>query len=230
EKRKGKEQKQKGTEPERTVSKEPRSKRKHDVNAIKSSDEPLSEWMKKAKQGEDGSEKSTPEQKKVAQSEWGSTRRVDPSVKKKNVNKKKTMKRGKQPEAPASSKSSESESDILPYLPNESIEGKKVIRGKFFKKSWLLVGLNNLLEMIHAQGWDKLFAKWNPIYQSVCREFYKNLLVKVMNRTEIAISNVHGVDIQFDGMTLASILGIPRNTRICICEGSLRRFCALQPT
>ncbi|GAB2272481.1 hypothetical protein Dimus_007305 [Dionaea muscipula] len=98
----------------------PRTKKRNDVNVTKSSNEPLSEWIKKAKKGEDGSDISTPIQKKVAQPERGrSSRRVDSSVEKQKKEKKESEKKAKPPRASVCSESSESKGEILPCLPSE---------------------------------------------------------------------------------------------------------------
>ncbi|GAB2302994.1 hypothetical protein Dimus_036984 [Dionaea muscipula] len=184
-------------EESKKKAKEQRTKRKHDVNVIESSDELLSKWIQKENQGEDGSIKSTPQQKEAAPSKKrSSTRGVDPSAKKQQEKKRKSVKKGKQPKDPASSDSSESEGETLPHMPSELIEGKKVIGGEILDKGWILKnGLNDLFEMIKEQGWDKLFCKSNSIYQNACREFYKNLVVKIINRKEVVVSRVRGVDI-----------------------------------
>ncbi|GAB2266213.1 hypothetical protein Dimus_001234 [Dionaea muscipula] len=76
-------------------------------------------------------------------------------------------------------------------------------------------GLNNLFELIKRQKLENLFAKRDLVYNTACKEFYKNLIVSVSPKKEVARSSVHGFKIEFDGMTLASILEIPRNNGIC---------------
>ncbi|GAB2292259.1 hypothetical protein Dimus_026508, partial [Dionaea muscipula] len=95
---KGKKEKKrrKMKELKETMRKEPRTKRKHDMDASKSSEVLLNEWLEKAKQGEDYVAKET------------SPKGVDPSVKRQNV-KRRSVKKVKQPKALASSYSSESE-------------------------------------------------------------------------------------------------------------------------
>ncbi|GAB2265784.1 hypothetical protein Dimus_000819 [Dionaea muscipula] len=48
-----------------------------------------------------------------------------------------------------------------------------------------------------------------------CKEFYANLTVYIYKKKEIARSRVRGVEIEFDSMRLASILGVPGNNGIC---------------
>ncbi|GAB2265965.1 hypothetical protein Dimus_000997, partial [Dionaea muscipula] len=48
-----------------------------------------------------------------------------------------------------------------------------------------------------------------------CKEFYKNLTVSITKRKEVARSSVRGVRIEFDGMILGGILGIPGKNGIC---------------
>ncbi|GAB2299764.1 hypothetical protein Dimus_033818 [Dionaea muscipula] len=43
------------------------------------------------------------------------------------------------------------------------------------------------------------------------REFYKNLVIEITPKKEVAKSSVHGVDIELDGMSLPIILEIPGN-------------------
>ncbi|GAB2268618.1 hypothetical protein Dimus_003573, partial [Dionaea muscipula] len=66
---------------------------KHDVDASKGSDELLSEWLQKAKQGEDNVSKSVTKKKKTTLFARENTpREVDPSVKRQNM-KKRSMKK-----------------------------------------------------------------------------------------------------------------------------------------
>ncbi|GAB2283176.1 hypothetical protein Dimus_017704, partial [Dionaea muscipula] len=65
------------------------------------------------------------------------------------------------------------------------------------------------------QKWENLFVKRDLVYKTACKEFYKNLIVSVSLKKEIARSSVQGVKIEFDGITLASILDIPENKGIC---------------
>ncbi|GAB2299148.1 hypothetical protein Dimus_033220 [Dionaea muscipula] len=61
-----------------------------------------------------------------------------------------------------------------------------------------------------------MFASRDLVYKTACREFYRNLTVNVYGlKKEVACSKVRGVKIEFDGMTLASILDIPGNSGLC---------------
>ncbi|GAB2275474.1 hypothetical protein Dimus_010232, partial [Dionaea muscipula] len=53
------------------------------------------------------------------------------------------------------------------------------------------------------------------VYRSAYREFYKNIVITITSKKEVAKSKVHGVDIELDGMSLATILGIPGNYGLC---------------
>ncbi|GAB2272928.1 hypothetical protein Dimus_007743 [Dionaea muscipula] len=48
-----------------------------------------------------------------------------------------------------------------------------------------------------------------------CKEFYANLTMFYYKKKEVARSRVRGVEIEFDSMRLASILGVPGNIGIC---------------
>ncbi|GAB2292532.1 hypothetical protein Dimus_026767, partial [Dionaea muscipula] len=196
-------------------SSEKRKRRKHDVNATEDN-ELLSEMIKKAKR--DGKVVDRPMQKKEKVVEKGdsSNRGVDPfTIKKQKVKKKKSVKKVKNPVAQASS-DSESEGEILPKLPVETIKERRVIRGKIIDKKWLVDnGLSNLLDLLKRQKLENVFIKQDLVYKSACREFYKNLVVKSSNKKEVASSKVNEVKIEFNGMTLASILDVSGNNGIC---------------
>ncbi|GAB2292579.1 hypothetical protein Dimus_026816 [Dionaea muscipula] len=53
------------------------------------------------------------------------------------------------------------------------------------------------------------------VLKTKCREFYKNLTVSITWKKEVAKSIVNGVEIEFDGMTLATILESPGNNGLC---------------
>ncbi|GAB2295292.1 hypothetical protein Dimus_029465 [Dionaea muscipula] len=76
-------------------------------------------------------------------------------------------------------------------------------------------GLEALFALIKRHKWEKLFARRDLVYKPACREFYKNLTMRINSKKEIAKSRVHGVDIELDGMILASIIGIPGNWGLC---------------
>ncbi|GAB2268296.1 hypothetical protein Dimus_003269, partial [Dionaea muscipula] len=93
---------------------------------------------------------------------------------------------------------------------------KRVIRGKIFSERWMMQnGLERMLDLIKRQKWERLFAKRDLIFKAECREFYKNLSVSISWKKEVAKSKVNGVEIKFDGMTLATILEIPGNNGLC---------------
>ncbi|GAB2269080.1 hypothetical protein Dimus_004010 [Dionaea muscipula] len=71
-----------------------------------------------------------------------------------------------------------------------------------------------LSEMLRKK-WEKLFIKRDLVFKTECREFYKNLTVSISWKKEVVKSRVNGVEIKFDGMTLAIILNIPENNGIC---------------
>ncbi|GAB2273538.1 hypothetical protein Dimus_008328 [Dionaea muscipula] len=52
------------------------------------------------------------------------------------------------------------------------------------------------------------------MHTAACKEFYANLTVLIYKNKEIAKSRVKGVEIEFDSMKLASILGVPGHTGI----------------
>ncbi|GAB2279140.1 hypothetical protein Dimus_013795 [Dionaea muscipula] len=93
---------------------------------------------------------------------------------------------------------------------------KRVIRGKIISERWMeRNGLEKMMELIRMQKWEKIFAKRDLVFKTECREFYKNLKVSVTWKKEVAKSMVNGVEIEFDGMTLATILEIPGNSGLC---------------
>ncbi|GAB2276094.1 hypothetical protein Dimus_010834 [Dionaea muscipula] len=63
--------------------------------------------------------------------------------------------------------------------------------------------------------WEKLFTKRDLVFKTECCEFYKNLTVSITWKKEVAKSRVNGTNIEFDGITLATILNIPENNGIC---------------
>ncbi|GAB2273104.1 hypothetical protein Dimus_007911, partial [Dionaea muscipula] len=61
----------------------------------------------------------------------------------------------------------------------------------------------------------KLFTKRDLVFKKEYREFYKNLTVSISWKKEVAKSRVIGVNIEFNSMTLATILEIPGNNGLC---------------
>ncbi|GAB2281548.1 hypothetical protein Dimus_016130, partial [Dionaea muscipula] len=111
---------------------------------------------------------------------------------------------------------SEDEGKTLPKLPDDLLMHKRVIRGKIVSESWLVQnGLEKLFDLIKRQKWEELFTKRDLVFKTECREFYKNLAVNISWKKEVAKSMVNRVNIEFDGMTLATILNIPGNNGLC---------------
>ncbi|GAB2285720.1 hypothetical protein Dimus_020158 [Dionaea muscipula] len=89
-------------------------------------------------------------------------------------------------------------------------------------------GLERMMELIKRQKWEKLFAKRDLVFKTKCREFYKNLKLSVSWKKEVAKSKVNGVEIEFDGITLVTILEILGNSGLCDYikeEWEPSRFC-----
>ncbi|GAB2280988.1 hypothetical protein Dimus_015604 [Dionaea muscipula] len=53
------------------------------------------------------------------------------------------------------------------------------------------------------------------MHTAACKEFYANLTMYHYKKKEVARSRVRGVEIEFDSMRLALILGVPGNNGIC---------------
>ncbi|GAB2286121.1 hypothetical protein Dimus_020545 [Dionaea muscipula] len=75
--------------------------------------------------------------------------------------------------------------------------------------------LEALFELIKRQKWEKLLTGRDPVYKLACKKFCRNLTVSINSMKEVAKSRLHGVDIELDGMSLATILGIPGNYVLC---------------
>ncbi|GAB2279252.1 hypothetical protein Dimus_013898 [Dionaea muscipula] len=71
------------------------------------------------------------------------------------------------------------------------------------------------MELIKKQKWEKLFKRRELVHVDVVKEFYARLTLIHYKKKEVARSSVRGVEIEFDHMRLASILGIPGNNGIC---------------
>ncbi|GAB2273816.1 hypothetical protein Dimus_008591, partial [Dionaea muscipula] len=65
------------------------------------------------------------------------------------------------------------------------------------------------------QKWERLFRRRELMHIDACKEFYANLTLFHYKKKEVARSRVRGVEIEFDSMRLASILGIPGDNGIC---------------
>ncbi|GAB2268001.1 hypothetical protein Dimus_002978 [Dionaea muscipula] len=76
-------------------------------------------------------------------------------------------------------------------------------------------GLTNVMEVIKRQKWDKLFKRRELVHVDAVKEFYAKLTMSHNRKKDVAKSKVRGIEIVFDHLKLASILGIPGNNRIC---------------
>ncbi|GAB2281875.1 hypothetical protein Dimus_016437 [Dionaea muscipula] len=87
-------------------------------------------------------------------------------------------------------------------------------------------GLENVMEIIKRQKWEKLFRRRELVHIDAVKEFYAKLIMSHNRKKDVARSKVRGVEIEFDHQKLASILGIPGNNRICeyIKENVVPRF------
>ncbi|GAB2288840.1 hypothetical protein Dimus_023151 [Dionaea muscipula] len=97
------------------------------------------------------------------------------------------------------------------------------------RESWMNDnGLNNVMDQIKRQKWEKLFKRRELVHVDAVKEFYARLTMSHNRKKYVARSSVRGVKIKFDHMKLASILGIPGNNGICeyikeVWEKSRRR-------
>ncbi|GAB2297837.1 hypothetical protein Dimus_031923 [Dionaea muscipula] len=114
--------------------------------------------------------------------------------------------------------SSESEEDEIKIkaLPADIIWRKRVIRCKMVSESWMNDnGLNNVIDLIKRQKWEKFFKRRELVHADDVKEFYARLTMSHNRKKDVAKSSVRGIEIKFDHMKLASILGIPGNNGIC---------------
>ncbi|GAB2272875.1 hypothetical protein Dimus_007691, partial [Dionaea muscipula] len=65
------------------------------------------------------------------------------------------------------------------------------------------------------QRWEKLFKRRELVHVDALKEFYAKLTLSHFKKKDVSRSKVRGVEIEFDHMRLASILGIPGNNGIC---------------
>ncbi|GAB2288360.1 hypothetical protein Dimus_022693 [Dionaea muscipula] len=85
-----------------------------------------------------------------------------------------------------------------------------------FREGWMIDnGLSNMMDLIKRQRWEKLFKRRELMHVDVCKEFYARLTLVHYKKKDVARSMVRKVDIEFDHLKLASILGIPGNNGIC---------------
>ncbi|GAB2276422.1 hypothetical protein Dimus_011148 [Dionaea muscipula] len=71
------------------------------------------------------------------------------------------------------------------------------------------------MEVIKRQKWEKFFKRRELVHVDVVKEFYAKLTMSHNRKKDVARSKVRGVEIMFDHLQLASILGIPGNNEIC---------------
>ncbi|GAB2302000.1 hypothetical protein Dimus_036026 [Dionaea muscipula] len=79
-------------------------------------------------------------------------------------------------------------------------------------------GLRNVMEVIKRQKWEKLFKRRELVHVDAVKEFYAKLTMSHNRKKDVARSKVKGVEIEFNHMKLASILGIPSNNGISPTE------------
>ncbi|GAB2272942.1 hypothetical protein Dimus_007756 [Dionaea muscipula] len=75
-------------------------------------------------------------------------------------------------------------------------------------------GLENVMEIIKRQKWEKLFRRRELVHIDAVKEFYAKLTMSHNRKKDVARSKVRGFEIEFDHQKLASILGIPGNNGI----------------
>ncbi|GAB2283618.1 hypothetical protein Dimus_018123 [Dionaea muscipula] len=75
-------------------------------------------------------------------------------------------------------------------------------------------GLGNVMEVIKRQKCEKLFKRRELVHVDTVKEFYAKLTMSHNRKKDVARSKVRGVEIVFDHLQLASILGIPGNNGI----------------
>ncbi|GAB2297751.1 hypothetical protein Dimus_031838, partial [Dionaea muscipula] len=192
---------------------EARSKKRHDANA--NDDELLSEMprkTKKTKQVVAACEKQRQQAKRK-----GDSRGINPSVQKKQkVEQSKTEKKKKEKEVFFDDSDSEDDEMVITVLPSEIIMKKRVIGGKIMRENWMNEnGLDDVMNLIKRQKWEKLFRRRELMHVAACKEFYANLTVYLYKKKEFVRSRVRGVEIELDNMTLASILSVLGNNGIC---------------
>ncbi|GAB2303032.1 hypothetical protein Dimus_037023 [Dionaea muscipula] len=75
-------------------------------------------------------------------------------------------------------------------------------------------GLSNVIEVIKRQKWESLFKRRELVHTDAVKEFYAKLIMSHNKKKDVEKSKVRGVEIVFDHLQLASILGIPGNNGI----------------
>ncbi|GAB2286127.1 hypothetical protein Dimus_020551 [Dionaea muscipula] len=76
-------------------------------------------------------------------------------------------------------------------------------------------GLWNVMDLIKRQRWENLFKRREFVHIDAVKEFYARMTVIHLKKKDVVKTSVRGVAIEFDHLTLASILGIPGNNGIC---------------
>ncbi|GAB2297568.1 hypothetical protein Dimus_031663 [Dionaea muscipula] len=71
------------------------------------------------------------------------------------------------------------------------------------------------MDLIKRQKWERLFKRRELNHIDAVKEFYASLTLVHFKKKEVARARVRGVDIEFDSLRLASILGVPGNNGIC---------------
>ncbi|GAB2279075.1 hypothetical protein Dimus_013735 [Dionaea muscipula] len=159
------------------------------------------------------------EQLKQQAKRKGNSRGVDPSAKKQKKSEKKKEEKKKEKETKEiyfDSSDSEDDELVVKALVADLIWRKRVIRCKMFREGWMMDnGLNNVMDLIKRQRWEKLFKRRELMHVDACKEFYVRLTMIHYKKKEVARSRVRGVDIEFDSERSASILGILGNNGIC---------------
>ncbi|GAB2281450.1 hypothetical protein Dimus_016038, partial [Dionaea muscipula] len=194
--------------------KESRTKNKHDRD--ENDDELLSEMLSNAKETKRAAEEC--EKLRQQAKKKGDSRGVDPSSQKKKKTEKKAAEKKKEKETKETyfdSSESEDEELVVKALPADLIWRKRVIRCKMFRESWMMDdGLSNVMDLIKRQKWEKLFKRRELMHNDAVKEFYARLILVHYKKKDVARSSVRGVDIEFDHLRLASILGVPGHNGI----------------
>ncbi|GAB2294472.1 hypothetical protein Dimus_028678 [Dionaea muscipula] len=71
------------------------------------------------------------------------------------------------------------------------------------------------MEVIKRQKWEKLFKRRELVHVDAVKEFYAKLTMSHNRKKDVARSKVRGIEIMFDHLKMASILGILGNNGIC---------------
>ncbi|GAB2286039.1 hypothetical protein Dimus_020462, partial [Dionaea muscipula] len=77
--------------------------------------------------------------------------------------------------------------------------------------------------------WESLFKRRELVHTDAAKEFYAKLIMSHNRKKDVAKSKVRGVEIVFDHLQLASILGIPGNNGISIMEARRVKSVEMKP-